>query len=126
MLRTLTALVAALVLSSTLAFAGDPAGRYSVVGTNPGNKARYSGTVRVERTGQTFRVTWDIGTQTFVGTGIGSDKGWPCRTAPAAGPGWRFTTPMATIGRESEPTPAARTSGAKPGLVSETASAQVS
>jgi hypothetical protein len=75
MLRTLAALVAALVLSSTMAFAGDPVGRYSVVGTNPGNKARYSGTVRVERTGETFRVTWDIGAQTFVGTGIGSEKG---------------------------------------------------
>jgi hypothetical protein len=75
MLRTLAALVAALVLNSTMAFAGDPVGRYSVAGTNPGNKARYSGTVRVERTGDTFRVTWDIGTQTFVGTGIGSEKG---------------------------------------------------
>jgi hypothetical protein len=75
MLRTLAALVAALVLNSTMAFAGDPVGRYSVVGTNPGNKARYSGTVRVERTGQTFRVTWDIGSQTFIGTGIGSEKG---------------------------------------------------
>ena len=76
MLRTLAALVAVLALSSTVAFAGDPVGRYSVVGTNPGNKARYSGTVRVERTGETFRVTWDIGSQTFVGTGIGSDKGF--------------------------------------------------
>ena len=75
MLRTLAAFVAALVLSCTLAFAGDPVGRYSVVGTNPGNKARYSGTVRVERTGETFRVTWDIGSQTYVGTGIGSAKG---------------------------------------------------
>jgi len=76
MLKTLAALVAALVLSCTLAFAGDPVGRYSVVGTNPGNKGQYSGTVRVERTGQTFRVTWDIGSQTFLGTGIGSDKGF--------------------------------------------------
>ena len=75
MLRTLAALVAVLALSSTVAFAGDPVGRYGVVGTNPGNKTRYSGTVRVERTGDTFRVTWDIGSQTFVGTGIGSEKG---------------------------------------------------
>ena len=75
MLRTLAAFVAVLVLSSTVAFAGDPVGRYGVVGTNPGNKTRYSGTVRVERTGDTFRVTWDIGSQTFVGTGIGSEKG---------------------------------------------------
>ena len=29
----------------------------------------------MERTGDTFRVTWDIGSQTYVGTGIGSDKG---------------------------------------------------
>ena len=64
------------VLSSTLAFAGDPVGRYSVAGSNPGGKGRYSGTVTVERTGETFRVTWDIGSQTFVGTGIGSDKGF--------------------------------------------------
>ena len=33
----------ALVLSSTLAFAGDPVGRYSVVGTNPGNKGQILG-----------------------------------------------------------------------------------
>jgi hypothetical protein len=76
MLKTLAALVAALVLSSSLALAGDPVGRYSVVGTNPGNKAPYSGTVRVERTGETFRVTWNIGGQSFVGTGIGNDKGF--------------------------------------------------
>ena len=76
MLRTLAALVAVLVLSSTVAFAGDPVGRYSVIGSNPGNKGQYAGTVTVERTGETFRVTWDIGSQTFVGTGIGSDKGF--------------------------------------------------
>jgi hypothetical protein len=58
------------------AFAGDPAGRYSLVGSNPGGKGRYSGTVEVEKTGDTFRVTWDIGGQTYVGTGIGSDKGF--------------------------------------------------
>ncbi len=39
------------------------------------SKGQYTGTVTVERTGETFRVTWDIGSQTFVGTGIGSDKG---------------------------------------------------
>jgi len=76
MLRTLAALVAVLALSSTVAFAGDPVGRYSVQGSNPGNKSPYSGTVTVERTGETFRVTWDIGNQTFVGTGIGGEKGF--------------------------------------------------
>ena len=76
MLRTLVAVAVALVMSSGWAFAGDPVGRYSVVGSNPGSNDRYSGTVTVERTGETFRVTWDIGSQTFIGTGIGSDKGF--------------------------------------------------
>ena len=71
-----TALAAAAVaLSITCAFA-DPTGRYSVVGSNPGNGNRYSGTATVERTGDTFRVTWTIGADTYVGTGIGSDKGF--------------------------------------------------
>ena len=75
MVKKLAALIVAVMLGSTLAFAGDPVGRYAVVGSNPGDKGRYSGTVTVERTGETFRVTWDIGSQTFVGTGIGSEKG---------------------------------------------------
>ena len=75
MLRTLAGLIIALVLSTTLAFAGDPVGRYSVAGSNPGGKGRYAGTVTVEKTGDTFRVTWDIGSQSFIGTGIGSEKG---------------------------------------------------
>ena len=76
MLRALVAVVVALVMSCGLAFAGDPVGRYSVIGSNPGSNDRYAGTVTVERTGETFRVTWDIGSQTFIGTGIGSDKGF--------------------------------------------------
>src|SRR4029077_21259089 len=62
-------------LAMTFAWAGDPVGRYNVAGSNPGNRGQYTGTVTVERTGQTFRVTWDIGNQTYVGTGIGSEKG---------------------------------------------------
>ena len=77
MLRTLAALVAVLALSSTVAFAGDPVGRYSVVGTNPGNKARYSETVWVERTGETFRVTWDIGTRPSLEPGSAARRGSP-------------------------------------------------
>ena len=49
--------------------------RYSVVGSNPGGRAATPEPSRVERTGDTFRVTWDIGSQTYVGTGIGSEKG---------------------------------------------------
>jgi hypothetical protein len=73
-MRKWAIIVMALALGAA-AWAGDPVGRYSVIGSNPGGQGRYSGTVTVERTGDTFRVTWDIGTQSFVGTGIGSEKG---------------------------------------------------
>ena len=80
MIGKFAAAVTLLVLSTLLAFA-DPVGRYTVTGSNPGSNpgsnGRYSGTVTVERTGDTFRVTWDIGRQTFVGTGIGNEKSWP-------------------------------------------------
>jgi hypothetical protein len=75
MLPRLTLVVVAIGMSVVVACADDPVGRYTVQGTNPGNGSAYSGTVVVERTGDTFRVTWDIGRQTFVGTGIGSDEG---------------------------------------------------
>ncbi len=63
----------AALLIGTVAALADPVGRYSVRGHNPGNESStYSGSVSVTRTGDTYRVTWDIGSQTFVGTGIGS------------------------------------------------------
>ena len=75
MFAKLAAASAAIVLSAVTAFAAEPVGRYSVAGSNPGGGSRYSGTVTVERTGDTYRVTWDIGGQTFVGTGIGNAEG---------------------------------------------------
>jgi hypothetical protein len=51
----------------------DPVGRYTVRGTNPGDGRPYSGEVTVTRTGDTFRVVWLIGNDTYTGTGIGSD-----------------------------------------------------
>jgi len=47
---------AALLLSAATAFAADPVGSYSVAGSNPGGGDKYSGTVTVEKTGQTYRV----------------------------------------------------------------------
>jgi hypothetical protein len=61
----------AFVLIATAAFA-DPVGRYVVTGTNPGGKSTYTGDVVVERTGDTYRVVWDIGSAHYVGTGIGN------------------------------------------------------
>jgi hypothetical protein len=49
----------------------DPVGRYEVEGTNPGGDSKYSGDVAVERTGDTYRVVWNVAGQRYVGTGIG-------------------------------------------------------
>ena len=65
-------IAAALVFSVTAAFA-DPAGRYFVEGTDPGKpNSTYTGTVTVEKTGDTYKVVWVIGGTQYVGTGIGN------------------------------------------------------
>ena len=65
--------VAAAIISALAipALAG-PEGSYSVAGKNPGNGSAYSGTVTVTRTGETYRVVWDIGGTTFTGSGLGA------------------------------------------------------
>jgi len=62
---------AAIVFGTTIALA-DPVGTYEVEGSNPGGSGNYTGTVTVERTGDTYRVTWAIGGTRYVGTGIGT------------------------------------------------------
>ena len=62
---------AALVFSSIAAFAAEPIGSYQVEGSNPGGGSKYTGTVTVERTGETYRVVWVVGETRYVGTGIG-------------------------------------------------------
>jgi hypothetical protein len=49
-----------------------PVGTYRVEGKNPGGGGSYTGTVTVERTGETYRVVWVVGGDRFVGTGIGN------------------------------------------------------
>jgi hypothetical protein len=71
-MRILLAIIASLAFSFTAAFAADPVGTYRVEGSNPGGGSSYSGTVTVERTGDTYRVIWVIGNDRFVGTGIGN------------------------------------------------------
>lgn len=71
-MRALTAFISAIaIMWNAAAFAADPVGSYEVEGTNPGGGGSYSGTVSVERTGQTFRVIWVVGGTRYVGTGIG-------------------------------------------------------
>jgi hypothetical protein len=70
MFRLVGALIA-LVLSASATLA-DPVGRYEMSGTNPGTGLKYSGTVIVQRTGDTFQVTWAYPSgQRIIGIGIG-------------------------------------------------------
>ncbi len=66
-----TLAAAALVLSSVAALAAEPVGSYLVEGSNPGGSSKYTGTVTVERTGETYRVIWVVGGTRYIGTGIG-------------------------------------------------------
>ena len=64
-------LATAISLCATAALA-DPAGQYDVEGTSP-DGSTYRGTAAIERTGDTFRVTWLIGKDKFIGTAVGND-----------------------------------------------------
>jgi hypothetical protein len=70
MRRLFAVSAAALLWSAASAFAADPVGSYSVEGSNPGG-GKYRGTAKVEKTGQTYRVIWIVGSTRYVGTGIG-------------------------------------------------------
>ena len=48
-----------------------PEGTYELSGSNPGSESKYSGTVLVQRTGDTFQVTWTVNGQQIIGIGIG-------------------------------------------------------
>lgn len=68
------ATAAALFFFTASAFAGNPVGKYLVAGKNPDGSGTYAGTVTVVKTGETYKVTWDIGGTIFVGTGVGDEK----------------------------------------------------
>ena len=70
-MRTFSAAIAATLMLFTSVALADPVGRYSVEGINPGSGTKYTGTVNVEQTGETYRVTWVVGDARFIGTGIG-------------------------------------------------------
>jgi hypothetical protein len=89
---------AAMLLSVAAAFAADPVGTYNVEGTYLSG-SRYSGTVTVTKTGETYKVVWEIvGGHTFTGTAIGNgdfmaigyvyDKGTGLELAVADGGNW--------------------------------------
>jgi hypothetical protein len=71
--KILIAIITSLLLTIVAAFA-DPVGKYDVEGSNPGNGKNYTGTVSVERTGDTYKVVWVIGGTRYTGTGIGNKE----------------------------------------------------
>jgi hypothetical protein len=73
-MRKLVAGVCALTVLASTAWAGDPVGRYQVQGTNPDGGGAYSGTATVEKTGDTYRVTWNVEGDRYTGTAIGNEK----------------------------------------------------
>lgn len=66
----LTGLLFLLSLSSVAN--ADPTGKYDVKGLNPDTGGTYTGTVVVKKRGETYDVTWSIGGEKYVGTGIGA------------------------------------------------------
>jgi hypothetical protein len=61
-----------MLLSVAAAFAADPVGTYDVEGAYLSGST-YSGTVTVTKTGETYKVVWEIdGGYTFTGTAIGN------------------------------------------------------
>jgi hypothetical protein len=51
--------------------AADPVGHYIAEGVGP-DGGHYRGTVDVTKTGETYKVIWEIGPDRFIGTGIGN------------------------------------------------------
>jgi hypothetical protein len=48
-------------------------GIYSAQGTNPGGRGHYKGTATIKRTGNTYKIVWNVGS-VFIGTGIVTDN----------------------------------------------------
>ena len=73
-MKLILAAVFGLAFVPSCASADGLVGHYTVKGTNPGGDGSYSGTVNVVKTGDTYKVTWKVGGDTYVGTGIGDDS----------------------------------------------------
>lgn len=72
-MRHLMAVTVALLFCVVAAYAADPVGKYTIQGSNPGG-GKYTGTVSVTRTGETYRVIWLVGGTRYIGTGIGNNN----------------------------------------------------
>jgi hypothetical protein len=66
---SIAAIIASLLLPAS-AVAG-PEGTFHVKGVNPDDGSDYTGTVKVARKGDVYRVVWNIGSDQTVGIGLG-------------------------------------------------------
>jgi hypothetical protein len=73
-MRVMAGMVFCASLLASAAWAGDPVGSYAVSGKNPDGSGAYTGTAAVTKTGDTYQVVWNIGSDRFVGTGVGNDE----------------------------------------------------
>ena len=48
-------------------------GVYNAAGSNPGGRGSYEGSVTIIRTGETYKIVWNVGS-VFIGTGIVVDE----------------------------------------------------
>jgi hypothetical protein len=71
MFRILAVLLLATTMAADAAAAERPvAGQYEVQGRVIGQQQPYKGTATVERAGATYKVTWQVGRERYVGTGL--------------------------------------------------------
>jgi len=70
MKRILILLIACALLAPAVFAAEGLEGVYDCVGSNPGGSGQYRGTVTIARNGDNYNVTWNIGTQVYLGIGI--------------------------------------------------------
>ena len=78
--------IAGLLLAAALSTPAlaDPVGTYDVTGINPDDGDEYHGTVTVNRTGETYSVTWTIAGTESNGVGIGGRRGNAATTGVAS------------------------------------------
>lgn len=89
--KILFTVILVMFLAPLQAIAG-PEGTYTVEGTDPGTGSVYSGTVRVERNGQTYAVLWNVGGTEYLGTGLGAAD---VKGVPTMGPASERDTAIA-------------------------------
>ena len=70
-MRLTSAIITLICLITPASALADPTGKFDVRGINADGSGEYTGTVRVTRTGETYKVVWSIGDHELAGIGVG-------------------------------------------------------